>query len=48
MELSYLKWGRLWEELVVRELGFRHVKFEKSIGHRSGEVNWAVGYKSRV
>lgn len=43
-----MKWGRQCEELVMKELSFRHLKFEMSIGHASGEVKLAGEYGSRV
>lgn len=31
IDLLFMKWGRLWEEMMVRKFDFRHVKFEMSI-----------------
>lgn len=44
----FMKWGRLWKELVMREFVFRHVKFQMSIGHPSGEIKLAGECKSGV
>lgn len=48
MHLSFVKWGSLWEGLVLRALGLGHVKFEVSVGHPGREVKSAGGYKSGV
>lgn len=48
MDLPFMKFGSLWEGLVVRGFVLGHVKFEMSIGHPSREVKSAGGYKSGV
>lgn len=48
MKLLFMKRGRQWEELVMKELGFSHVKFEMSIRHPSGKVKLAGEYKPGV
>lgn len=41
MELSFMKCGRLWGELAVRELSIEHVKPEMLVGHPNGGVKKA-------